>query len=59
MSLMVDSQSVNDAYKNFEASNVFFIRSNLREADALTKFKTNTILLNTIENERFDHLAAQ
>lgn len=45
---MMDLQTVNDAHKSFEVSHVALDKYEFNIIDALTKAKTNSILMDTI-----------
>lgn len=57
--LIIDLQTVKNAYASFEVSDVALLLSKFNIADALTKVKTNSILLNTIKSKKIDHPIAQ
>lgn len=53
--LMIDIQTVRDAYRSFEVNDVALVRSEFNIADALTKCKSQSIMIDTIRNGRLDH----
>ena len=52
---MIDLSSVKEAYKNGEANDIVFIRSEYNPADALTKIMKSNILENILKTARIDH----
>lgn len=50
--LVNDIQTVKDALKSFEITNVVLVGSDWNIADALMKDKSNSIVINSLRNER-------
>ncbi len=57
--LMIDLQTVKESYDKKEINHVSFIRSEYNIADALTKVKKDSILLQTLKSGRLDHPVEQ
>lgn len=53
--LMIDVQTIREAYEKMEISDVGWIRSEQNPADALTKVKDNEVLDRIIDEGILDH----
>lgn len=57
--LRIDLKTVKNAYDSFEVNYVALKRTKLNISYALSKVKTNSVLLHTIKNGKIDHPTGQ
>lgn len=57
--LMIDLKSVKESYDKNEIADIAFIRSEFNIADALTKIKKHSILIETLMHGKLDHPVEQ